>query len=151
MSSLLYRFSRSNHQVACSYPERDYCYHHEFYEWQANVVLKQFAVLEKRLNERRALFAKYDKDLVNSLITQPIIQYEGVCIRYPILVPNREIFLECCKKQHISAGTGYNKLYCPEQFENALAVSKEIVYLPFGNGFSKKEIEKVIKVINSIQ
>ena len=153
LSSILYRHSGKKHQGTSPNPnpEKDYSYHHEFYEWQAYVVLKQFADLEDILNERRDLFKKYDENIAISSIAKPIVQSEGVCIRYPILVPNREEFLEQCRRQHISAGTGYNKLYCPKDFKIAHAVSKEIVYLPFGNGYSKKEIAHVIKVINSIQ
>lgn len=151
ISSFLFRFGEKKHQEASPNPVNDYSYHHEFYEWQAYVVLKQFAVLEDILNERRDLFKKYNENIANSSIAKPIVQREGVCIRYPILVPNREEFLEQCRRQHISAGTGYNKLYCPKDFKIAHAVSKEIVYLPFGGGYSKKEINKVIEVINSIQ
>lgn len=153
MSSILYRHSGKKHQGTSPDPNpvNDYSYHHEFYEWQAYVVLKQFAALEDILIERRDLFKKYNDYIANSSITKPVLQNDGVCIRYPILVPNREKFLEQCRRQHISAGTGYNKLYCPEDFKIAHAVSKEIVYLPFGNGYSKKEVNKVIEVINSIQ
>jgi len=150
LSSILFRFSKTNHQIATS-PNNDYSYHHEFYEWQAHVVLNQMVALEKLLNERKALFKKYDESLNNSKITKPMLQNDGVCIRYPILVSNRDEFIEQCKRQNISVGTGYNRLYCPDTYENAHAISKEIVYLPFGNGFSKKEIERVISVINSIQ
>ena len=151
MSSVLYRHGGKKHQGATPNPVNDYSYHHEFYEWQAYVVLKQFAALEDILIERSNLFKEYNDNIVNSSIIKPVLQNDGVCIRYPILVPNREKFLEQCRRQHISAGTGYNKLYCPEDFKNAHAVSKEIVYLPFGNGYSKKEINKVIEVVNSIQ
>lgn len=151
MSSFLFRFSGNKHQETSSNPANDYSYHHDFYEWQAYVVLKQFAVLEDILNERKALFKKFNDCLANSIVTKPILQSEGVCIRYPILVPNRKKFFEECIRQHISVGTGYNKIYCPEDYKNAHAISKEIVYLPFGNGYSKKEIERVIKIINTIQ
>lgn len=152
LSSFLYKLSSNNHSAtSSSAPENDYSYHHEFYEWQAHVVLNQMTVLEKRLCERKALFEKYDQCLNNKLVIKPLLQKDGVCIRYPILVPNRDKFIEQCKFHHVSVGTGYNQLYCPNEFENAHAISKEIVYLPFGNGYSRKEIERVISVVNSIQ
>jgi len=46
-------------------------------------------------------------------------------------------------------GTGYSRLYCPSEFETEYEISREIVYLPFGNGYSKEEIERVITVVNS--
>ena len=75
----------------------------------------------------------------------------GVFIRYPIFVKDRERFIEHCRINHIAVGTGYNHLYCPEEFASEHQISREIVYLPLGNGYAEKDIDKVIKTVNSFK
>lgn len=129
----------------------DISYHRSLYEWQAKVLLKQFDNVESLLMERRKLYEKYYYSINNNAIKCKSIEYGGVCIRFPILVSDRQQFVEHCRMNHISVGTGYNRLYCPNDFTIAHEISQEIVYLPFGNGFSDKEINKVISVVNSFK
>ena len=75
----------------------------------------------------------------------------GVNIRYSILVEDRDRFVAECRKNNIAVGRGYHKLYCPQGCKTAYEVSRKIVYLPFGNGFSDEEIEKVIKTVNTFK
>ena len=73
----------------------------------------------------------------------------GVFIRFAIMVADRNRFLDHCRKNRIGVGTGYTRLYCPEDFQTAHEISNEIVYLPFGNGYTGKDIDRVINVVNS--
>ncbi len=124
-------------------------YHRGLYEWQAYVLLHQFDDVEALLMERRKLYEYYYNGINNQLIDCKPIKWGGVFVRFPIFVSDRKHFVEFCLMNHVSVGTGYNRLYCPEDFSTAHDISHQIIYLPFGNGFSKAEIDKVIKVVNS--
>lgn len=127
----------------------DSSYHRGLYEWQAFVALKQFKLLDIILKERQRLFEKYDNQICNSLVKKYSRQQVGVNIRYPILVSERGRFIDYCKNNGVSVGTGYHRLYCPDSFETEKEISKQIVYLPFGNHYSESETDKVIAVVNS--
>lgn len=77
MTSLAYKIGRDNKILQNNDPNQDYSYHRELYEWQAYVVLKQFADLDSKLMERRKLFIKYDKGINNGLIQKPKVQWGG--------------------------------------------------------------------------
>lgn len=151
LSSWLYRLSENEKTTEEKPINSDHSYHSYMYEWQAYVVLQQLADVDTYLMERRKLFAKYNNGIVNTLIQKPVMQWGGVNIRYAILVEDRDRFSKDCLDNHIAVGRGYQKLYCPQVFKAAHKVSKEIVYLPFGNGFSDKEIEKVINTVNAFK
>jgi dTDP-4-amino-4,6-dideoxygalactose transaminase len=129
----------------------DSSYHRGLYEWQAYVLSKQLTCIESILMERRELYRRYYNSIKNPLFLLEDMNLSGVFIRFPILVSDRDRFLEYCCNKHIAVGTGYNRLYCPSSYNTAHEISKEIVYLPFGNGFSAKEINKVISVVNSFR
>lgn len=139
--------SSSNHSETAYLT--DSSYRRGLYEWQAFVVFKQFKQLDEIIKERQMLFEKYNKLICNSLIKKYPIQNEGVNIRYPILVTDRERFIGYCIKNGVSVGTGYHRLYCPDSFEAEKEISKQIIYLPFGNHYSESETDKVIAVVNS--
>lgn len=148
LGSLAYKFGRDNKHLHNNDSNLDFSYHRELYEWQAYVVINQFADIDAKLMERRKLFMNYHNGIFNKMIQKPIIQYGGVCIRYAILVEDRDRFISECKSKKISVGKGYHRLYCPASCDVAHDVSKMIVYLPFGNGFSESEIKKVIETVN---
>ena len=129
----------------------DSSYHRGLYEWQAHVLLKQFDNIEEFLGERRRLYEQYYNNISNDLIDIKPFNPSNVCIRFPVLVSDRKRFIEHCRLNHVSVGMGYNRLYCPESFSMAHDISKHIVYLPFGNGYTTKEIDHVIKVANSFK
>lgn len=149
MSSVLFSFSQRGKNNSFSNPAEDESYYHVFYDWQAYVVLKQMKYLDKRLEERKELFRYYNDKISNPLIHKPLLQDGSVCIRYPILVADRDMFFNLCKREQVLVGAGYHRLYCNEECHIAQDVIKQIVYLPFGNGYSKKDINKVVRLVNS--
>lgn len=147
-TSLLHLMSESEKAKDKKPIKSDYSYHRPMYEWQAYVVLQQFPAMDARLMERRTLFAKYDRGISTPLVQKPIMQWGGQNIRYAILVEDRERFIAECKKNNIAVGRGYHKLYCTNECRTAHEVSKKIVYLPFGNGYTNEETDKVIEIVN---
>lgn len=139
LSKLLFSKSNSKSEHSETAYLTDTTYHRSLYEWQAKVLLKQFYNIEALLMERRKLYEKYYNSINNNIIDCKSIKFGGVCIRFPVLVSDRRRFVEYCRLNHISVGTGYNHLYCPKDFTIAYEISQEIVYLPFGNGYTEKE------------
>ena len=151
LSSWLFNKGKSSSNNSKEAYRYDTSYHRGLYEWQAYVVLKQFIDIEAILMERRKLFKRYIEGVENRLISNVFTSMGGGFIRYPVMVKDREKFIEHCRINKVSVGTGYNHLYCPRDFSEAHQISKEIVYLPFGNGYSEKDIDIVINVVNSFK
>jgi dTDP-4-amino-4,6-dideoxygalactose transaminase len=151
LSSWLFSKGRSSSDHSETAYLTDSSYHRGLYEWQAYVLLKQFENIETILMERRIMYKRYDNGISNDAVKCKPVDYNGVCIRFPILVSDRKRFVEHCRANHISVGTGYNRLYCSEKYHTAHEISREIVYLPFGNGYTQEEINKVISVVNSFK
>lgn len=147
MSSVLFKLASRKRSIIAS---GEKVYQQGLYDWQAFVLLRQLTRLDSIIKERKTLVAQYDSLIKDSnQITKPCVTSNCVCIRYPILVKERDRFVLYCNDNHILVGTGYNKLYCPQTLENALEISREIVYLPYGNGYTKEEIEWIIHTVNS--
>jgi dTDP-4-amino-4,6-dideoxygalactose transaminase len=151
MTSLLYKIKESEKEKEEKPINADYSYHHPMYEWQAYVVLHQFPAMDARLMERRKVFLKYHSSISNPLVQKPIMQWGGQNIRYAVLIEDRKRFIAVCLKNNIAVGQGYHKLYCPKSCKTAHEVSRKIVYLPFGNGFSDEETDKVIEIVNAFK
>ena len=130
---------------------KDISYKTDFYEWQAYVLLKQFKNIEKYLEERKRHVAVYNEKIMNPSIIKPCYNSDSVNIRYPILVKNRDAFIRKCREASIQVGTGYLAPVIPDGFIIEKEISKEIVYLPLGAGYSFKEIEYIVSVVNSIK
>lgn len=142
-------YNKSETQKQSSY-NNDISYKSDFYEWQAYVVLQQFHNIKTIISERKKLIAYYNSKITNPLIVKPTYNPESVCIRYPVLVKNREKFINKCKEASIQVGTGYSKPIIPEDFYQEKEISAEIVYLPLGGGYKIKDIDHIISVVNSI-
>lgn len=127
----------------------DPIYKRGFYEWQAFVVLKQFEHLDVILTTRQKMFEEYDSRIDNPLIQKPLFNKDAVNIRYAIQIKDRNSFLSYCKANNIQVGKGYKKLMCPDSYRDEREISNNVVYLPFGSNYSKREIQKVISVVNS--
>lgn len=128
---------------------KDPSYRRGFYEWQAFVVNKQFEKLEENLAARQEMAMEYDRWIDNPLIQKPVRNNEAVNIRYAIQVRDRKSFIAHCKSNGVQVGKGYKKLMCPDSYLDEREISNNIVYLPFGNNFSHREIQKVIFTVNS--
>ena len=128
----------------------DISYKCDFYEWQAYIVLQQFHNIKTIISERKKHIAYYNNKITNPLIVKPIYNPDSVCIRYPILVKNRDKFIKKCKEASIQVGTGYARPIIPEDFYQEKEISAEIVYLPLGASYKIKDIDHIISVVNSI-
>lgn len=126
-----------------------YSYH--FSEWQAVILLKQLKHLEQIFAKRKELYEFYDKKIVNPLVKKPIVNTDAVCSRYTIQVENRNEFYKECVKRGVDMDFSHCSLGCPDSFTTEHNISKHILNLPYYYELSDKEINTVIRVINSVQ
>lgn len=101
--------------------------------------------------ERRKIYKHYHNGISNPLVSRQKMNLGGVFIKFPIFVSGRSRFIDHCLQNQVAVGTGYKHLYCEEDQATAHEISKQIVYLPFGNGFSEEEIEHVINTVNTFK
>ena len=126
-------------------------YNYKFSEWQAAILLRQLQKLEAIFQKRKSLYAYYETRIGNNIIRKPQMNPDAVCCRYAILVEDREFFY----KKSIDAGVDMDfshcSLGCPDSFVREHEMSKNVLNLPFDINLSSKEIEYVVKVVNSIK
>ena len=126
-------------------------YKYKFSEWQAAILLWQLQKLEAIFQKRKSLYAYYETRIGNNIIRKPQMNPDAVCCRYAILVEDREFFY----KKSIDAGVDMDfshcSLGCSESFVREHEMSKNVLNLPFDINLSSKEIEYVVKVVNSIK
>lgn len=127
---------------------REETYKHGFYEWQAYFVTKQFEKLDKILKARKEMVRIYNERIANPMVTKLEYYPDSVNIRYPIFVENRDAFIAKAHVAGIQIGSGYEKIYCPQDFVAENKIIKSIVYLPMGSAYSHSEINKVINFVN---
>lgn len=139
---------RTEHEKPSEH-KTDY-YKYRFEEWQASILLKQLERLNKIIEKRKYIFSYYDKHINNPLIKKPIHDRNAVCTRYAILVDDRKSIYKQCIAQGIDMDFSHCNIGAPSNFEKEHDIAHKILNLPFYYGLSDKEMNKVVKVINSI-
>lgn len=126
-----------------------YCY--KFSEWQAYILLKQLKRLNQIFEKRKELYQRYNEQIINPLVRKPVYIEDAVCCRYAVLVENRNRFYQECVKQGVDMDFSHCSLGCPEDYKNEHQMASQILNIPFNTNLTKKEVKKVIQVVNSIQ
>ena len=119
-----------------------------FYNWQAYVVLKQLERLPLILKKREELTDIYDK-VMNYCSQNNSFLRSATCIRYPIYVKDREKKRAEMRAKGIEVGFGFEHCVFPSNYNEELSFVDEIAYLPFGNNYTKDEIDKIVSVLSS--
>lgn len=125
-------------------------YSYQFSEWQAVILLGQLKCLDKIFAKRKELYDFYDKKISNPAVKKPITDKDAVCCRYAIQVENRNEFYRECIKQGVDMDFSHCSLGCPDSFMDEHNIADRILNLPYYYDLSEKEINKVIRVVNSI-
>jgi len=126
-------------------------YYRTFYEWQAYVVCKQFNRLNLILVERKTNALFYQNKIKNSHIEKIQHDSESINIRFVLLSKYKKELIKLAKKEGIELGKGYKRAICPESYIEDRRISNEIIYLPFGNGYTKRELNKISCFINKFK
>lgn len=126
-------------------------YKYRFSEWQAFILLKQLKRLNQIFEKRKELYQLYNEQIINPLVKKPICNEDAVCCRYAILVEKRNEFYYKCVKQGVDMDFSHCSLGCPESYEEEHKMASQILNIPLNTNLTKKEVKKVIDVVNSIK
>lgn len=125
-------------------------YSYRFSEWQAYILAQQLKKLDSLCNRRKDLYRYYDEHITNPLLIKPTVCEDAVCCRYAVLVEQRDKFYQECVRQGIDMDFSHCSLGCPDTFEKEHTMAKRILNLPYYYDLSRKERERIVKVVNSI-
>ena len=126
-------------------------YSYRFSEWQAYILLKQLKCLNRLFEKRKELYRIYNEQIINPLVKKPICNEDAVCCRYAVLVEDRNEFYRKCVKLGVDMDFSHCSLGCPENYELEHKMASQILNIPFNTNLTKKEVSKVIEVVNSIK
>ena len=126
---------------------------------QASILLEKIKYLNNLNNKRKKIAKFYDRKIKNKKISFVNYSKNSVYHQYVILVKNRNSLIKLLKKNKISYGIHYpkplNKLYCfkklftKKKYPNSEAFASKCLSLPIDPYLNKKEITKIIKILNS--
>lgn len=131
-------------------PEFSGFYTHGLYDWQAYIAVKQFKEIAKYIIDRQHKYSYYHLNIKNQNIVKPIQVYGSCMIRYAVLVQNKDLFYKTCVSKGVDCAFSFSNIVCPDTFSTAQRIANEVIDLPFYYNLSKKEMKKVVDVINSI-
>ncbi len=143
------KHQRSEH-VAPSATKTD-LYKYRFTEWQAFILMRQLLKLDEIFEKRKALYSYYDTHINNDLIKKPEIKSDAVCCRYAVLVEERDRFYNECISAGVDLDFSHSSLGCPSSFTKEHQMANQILNMPFDINLSRKELEKIVGVVNSIK
>lgn len=143
------KHQRSEHE-APSATKTD-LYKYRFAEWQASILLRQLLTLDVIFEKRQALYSYYDAHINNDIVKKSEINSDAVCCRYAVLVNERDRFYDECIKAGVDLDFSHCSLGCPSSFTKEHQMANQILNLPFDTNLSRKELEKVVAVVNSIK
>ena len=124
-------------------------YMYGFYEWQACVVLKQIKRLPELIKKRDELKQVYQNKLI-PVFQSCQFERQGASIRYPVYLKNRDEIRLKARELGVEVGFGFEHFVCPDDYEKEIEIGEQIAYLPYSSHFRKKEINKIVKVLNQV-
>lgn len=142
------KFQKTEHEKPAD--KKTALYSYRFSEWQAYILAKQLRNLDKLFQRRKELYRYYDEHITNPLLIKPTVCEDAVCCRYAVLVEQRDKFYQECVRQGIDMDFSHCSLGCPDTFEKEHTMAKRILNLPYYYDLSRKERERIVKVVNSI-
>lgn len=126
-------------------------YTHGFYEWQAVVALPQFKKIDAIIDKRQHIYSKFNNLINSPIVKKPPYVQDSACIRYAILVRDKESFYRETIKKGVDMGFSFNSIASPNKWIEEHLISHEVLNIPYYYNLSDKEQDYIIKVINSIK
>ena len=127
---------------------------------QAAILLRKLSMLKENNNKRKKIANFYRNKINNKNIEQLIYSKNSVYHQYVILVKNRKKLIELFLKNNIQFGFHYpypihklkalKKMFKNQKYPNAEKLAKKGFSLPIDPNLKKYEINKILKVINSL-
>lgn len=122
-----------------------------FTEWQASILLSQLNKLDEILQKRKDVYAYYDANIDNPLLTKPVHYENAVCTRYAVLGEDKKGFYKKCVEQGVDMDFSHCTIGCPKDFTKEHMIADRVLNLPFYFEMSKKEIKRIVTVVNNIR
>ena len=126
-------------------------YQYTFSEWQASIAVKQVQRIKDIITKRKSIYEYYDRNLHNNLILKPIACNSASCIRYSVRVENRDNFYWYLIRNGIDGGFSFRNIAAPNEYVDEHHIANTVLNIPFYASLKKKEIEKVVKIINEYE
>lgn len=142
------KFQKTEHEKPAEHKTALYSY--RFSEWQAYILVKQLKGLDELFKRRKEIYTYYDEHISNPMLVKPTCNENAVCCRYAVLVEQRDRFYQECIRQGVDLDFSHCSLGCPDSFEKEHTMAKKILNLPYYYDLSPKEMERIVKVVNSI-
>lgn len=154
---LYHRFSlrkRVTAETADLSATRTEFYRYEVTEWQAAIALPQIARLDALVDRRRVLYAGYRGELTgcHHLALPPSdARGEWACIRFPILVQGDKLaWYRKANARGVDFAFSFTHLASPPECENAHALAREVLDLPFYDGLEEYELRRTVRVLRNL-
>ena len=143
------KHQRSEHETPSA--TKSDLYKYRFAEWQASILLRQLLKLGEIFEKRQAIYSYYDTHINNDIVKKPEMNSDAVCCRYAVLVEERDRFYKECVKAGVDLDFSHCSLGCQNSFKKEHQMANQILNLPFDINLSRKELDQVVIVVNSIK
>lgn len=129
-------------------------YRYDLTEWQAAIALRQLARLDAIVDRRRALYAGYRSELIGAQhFTLPPADARGewACIRFPILVQGDKLaWYRKANARGVDFAFSFTHLASPPACENAHALAREVLDLPFYDRLEESELRQTVRTLRRL-
>ena len=125
---------------------------------QASVLIEKLKLLDKYNNQRIKIANYYDKNISNKKVTKLNYSKGSVYHQYVIMTEDKKGLINLFDKNNIQFGFHYpksinqidslKKIFENNRFVNSETLAKKCFSIPIDPTLSKKEISKIVKVLN---
>ena len=125
---------------------------------QASVLIEKLKLLDKYNNQRIKIANYYDKNISNKKITKLNYSKGSVYHQYVIMTEDKKRLINLFNKNYIQFGFHYpksinqidslKKIFKNNKFVNSETLAKKCFSIPIDPTLSKKEISKIVNVLN---
>ena len=125
---------------------------------QASILIEKLKLLNKYNKKRKNIANFYDKNISNKKITKLKYSNGAVYHQYVIMVSDKKKLINLFKKNNIQYGFHYPKsinqldvlkhMFKKNKYINSENLAKKCFSLPIDPTLSKKEIFKIVKILN---
>ena len=125
---------------------------------QASVLIEKLKLLDKYNNQRIKIANYYDKNISNKKIAKLNYSKGSVYHQYVIMTEDKKGLINLFDKNNIQFGFHYpksinqidslKKIFKNNKFVNSETLAKKCFSIPIDPTLSKKEISKIVKVLN---
>lgn len=136
------------HSIVKDISQSDF-YTHDFTEWQAYILLRQAASIDKYINKRKKISEYYFENINNEELSIPESDINATCVRFPIRTNNKVDFYNYCIKNGVDLNFSFSHISSPDFFLEEHNIAQTILNIPFYYDLRSKEIKHIVKVINS--